>query len=181
MTDEREAAVRDAIAAAREETVDEGGSDDRKEGTFLVTAADEASAVLKDVDDGQVLTLSSNPGVEVDDAVEGVVAADPPMNVTYQLVEIERRWSLSIEVSDESPTRTSVDVGDEQAVGELDRRERAGHGEIHVITVPDGEGADAAREVAEDREATLTRAARLGVNRVEIRFGDGVVSVRYVP
>lgn len=180
MTDERDAAVRDAIAAAREEASAEG-DDDRKEGTFLVTAADEASAVLKDVDDGQVLTLSSNPGVEVDDAVEGVVAADPPMNVTYQLVEIERRWPLTIELGDESPTKRSTEVGADQAVGELDRRERAGHGEIHVITVPEGDAADAAREVAEDREATLTRAARLGVNRVEIRFGDGVASVRYVP
>lgn len=180
MTDDRDAAVREAIEAAREEAATEG-DDDRKEGTFLVTAADEESAVLKDVDDGQVLTLSSNPGVEVDDAVEGVVAADPPMNVTYQLVEIERRWPLSIEVSDESPTKRSSDIGEEGTVGELDRRERAGHGEVHVITVPEGEGEDAAKEVAEDREATLTRAARLGVNRVEIRYSGSVVAVRYVP
>jgi len=41
---------------------------DEKESTFLVTHV-ESSAVLKDVHDGQVHTLSSNPGLTVDDAL----------------------------------------------------------------------------------------------------------------
>jgi len=32
-----------------------------------------------------------------------------------------------------------------------------------------------------DNEATLVRAARLGVERVEVRSDPGVVSVRYLP
>jgi hypothetical protein len=184
MTDEREDALREALDAVQAGAGDEatpGETDEEKRGTFLVTAADADSAVLKDTEDGQVHTLSSNPGVEVDDAVTGAVAPEPPMNVTWQLIEVERRWPLSIDLSDESPTRSSVEAADGRDVGELDRRERAGEGEIHVITVPDGEEAESAREVADDREATLSRAARLGVDRVEIRYGDGVVSVRYVP
>ena len=52
------------------------------EGTFLVTHADADSAVLKDVESGQVHTLSSNPGVEEVDAVDGIVAPEPPLEVT---------------------------------------------------------------------------------------------------
>jgi hypothetical protein len=63
----------------------------------------------------------------------------------------------------------------------LTRRERAGTGEIHVITVPEEETEQAVADVADDEENTLARAARLGVNRVEIRAAPGVVAVRYMP
>jgi hypothetical protein len=151
------------------------------EGTFLVTAADDDSAVLKNVETGQVHTLSSNPGVEVHDAVEGVVAPDPPLNVSYRLVELASRRSLSIEVSDESPTTQVRDIAADQPTGEVTREPRAGTGEIHVLTVPEETTEQAVADVAEDEEATLSRAARLGVNRVEIRSAPGVVSVRYMP
>jgi hypothetical protein len=36
-------------------------------------------------------------------------------------------------------------------------------------------------DVIDDREGTLSRAARLGVNRVEVRSEPGVVAVRYLP
>ena len=152
-----------------------------KQGTFLVTAADEDSAVLKDVTDGQVHTLSSNPGIESDDAVEGTVAPDPPLNVSWQLVDIERRWQLSLERSDEQPTSLARDIAAEQSVGDITRKERAGTGEIHVVTVPEETTEQAVDDVVEDRETTLSRAARLGVARVEIRSEPGVVVVRYMP
>lgn len=155
--------------------------DERIEGVFLVTAADEDSAVLKDVDSGQVHTLSSNPGVEVDDAVEGVVAPDPPMNVSWQLVELNERWSLSVEESDEAPTAKTREIAEGQSPGELTREERAGVGEWHVITVPEDGTEAAVEDVLDDREGLLARAARLGVNRVEVRSAPGVVSVRYLP
>lgn len=156
-------------------------TDQRKEGTFLVTHADEDSAVLKDVADGQVHTLSTNPGVEEGDAVDGVVGPDPPMEVTWQLVEVEERRSLSLSESDESPTRQELEIAADQSVGELARRDRAGTGELHVLTVPEAETEAAVQEVLDDRETTLSRAARLGVNRVEVRSAPGVVSVRYLP
>ena len=155
--------------------------DEQKDGVFLVTAADEDSAVLKDVHDGQVHTLSTNPGVEVDDAVEGVVAPDPPMNVSWQLVDIEERRSLSVEESHESPTARTKEIASDQQPGELTREERAGVGEWHVITVPEDGIDEAVADVLEDREGLLARAARLGVNRVEVRSAPGVVSVRYLP
>ncbi len=151
------------------------------EGTFLVTHADEESAVLKDVDSGQVHTLSANPGVEEDDAIEGTVAPEPPLEVTAELVEVAERRPLRLHESQEPPTTHERDIAADQDVGELTREERAGVGELHVISVPDDETAAAVEDVLRDRETTLSRAARLGVNRVEIRSEPGVVSVRYLP
>jgi hypothetical protein len=156
-------------------------SAEAKESTFLVTHADDESAVLKDVHDGQVHTLAANPGVAVDDAVEGTVAPDPPMEVSWQLVEIDDRRSLSVERSEEPPTAREQELAADQPVGDLTTEPRAGTGELHVITVPDDETDAAVDDVLDDREATLSRAARLGVNRVEVRSTPGVVSVRYLP
>ena len=161
--------------------IDAESDAERIEGTFLVTAAEEASAVLKNVETGQVHTLSSNPGVECDDVVEGVVTPDPPMNVSYQLIETTSRRSLSVERSDEPPTTHSKELAASQDVGELTREPRAGKGEIHVITVPEDDTGTAADDVLEDEEQLLSRAARLDVNRVEVRSSPGVLSVRYMP
>ncbi|WP_144922692.1 DUF5812 family protein [Halorubrum salsamenti] len=154
---------------------------DEKESTFLVTHVESDSAVLKDVRDGQVHTLSSNPGLAVDDAVEATVAPDPPMEVTYRVVEVADRRSLSIEESEEPPTVHERELAAETETGELAREERAGVGEVHVLTPPEADTADAVADVIDDRETTLSRAARLGVNRVEVRSEPGVVSVRYMP
>ena len=156
-------------------------SEPTKEGTFLVTHADDESAVLKDVDDGQVHTLASNPGVEVDDAIEGVVSPDPPLEVSWQLTEIDERRPLSIAHSEEPPTQQEREIAADQPVGELTREPRAGIGEIHVVTVDEEGTSEAVDSVLDDREGTLSRAARLAVNRVEIRSEPGVVSVRYLP
>lgn len=154
---------------------------DETEGTFLVTHADDDSAVLKDVERGRVHTLTENPGVEVHDAVEGVLAPEPPLNVTMRLVEVHERRSLSIRESEEPPTTQERDVAAGQAVGDLTRQPRAGIGELHVISVPEDETERAVADVLDDEEGTLTRAARLGVNRVEVRSEPGLVSVRYLP
>ena len=152
-----------------------------KQSTFLVTHVEPESAVLKDVHDGQVHTLRSNPGLDVDDAVEATVAPDPPMEVTYQVIDVEDRWSLSIERSEEPPTVQERELAAELSVGELTREPRAGTGEIHVLRPPEGRTDDAVDDVISDREGTLSRAARLGVNRVEVRSEPGVLSVRYLP
>jgi len=149
-----------------------------KTSTFLVTAADAETATLRDVIDQQVITLSANPGLEADDVIEGTVEPEPPLEVAYQLTDIERQWQIPIERSDESPTQLSQEIAAEQADGEITKRERAGSGEFHVLTVPDAE--TAAEDILDD-VATLERAARLGVDRVTVRVGDGVVSVRYLP
>jgi len=154
---------------------------DGKEGTFLVTAADENSAVLKDVDDGQVHALSSNPGVSEGEAVAGVVAPDPPLDVSWRLVEIDERWTVSVSASDESPTTFAREIAADQAEGDLTRRERAGEGELHVLTVPADLTEQAVQDVLDDAEATRSRAARLGVSRVEVRSEPGLVVVRYLP
>jgi len=152
----------------------------RREGRFVVTHVDEGSAVLKDVDSGQVHTLDDNPGVESAEVIDGALEPEPPMEVTYRLAEIEERRTLSVEESPEPPTEQERELAAEQAVGDVTRRDRAGIGELHVLTVPEADTDAAAEDVADD-EATLARAARLGVNRVEIRREPGIVSVRYMP
>lgn len=156
-------------------------SDEQKTGVFLVTAAEEDSAVLRDVESGQVHTLSSNPGVSVHEVVEGTVATDPPMNVSWQLIDIETRREPEIVESDQSPTAETREIAADQPVGELTRTERAGEGEWHVLTVPPERTDQAVADVLEDTEGLLSRAGRLGVTRVEIRSAPGVVSVRYLP
>ncbi|MFB6151665.1 MAG: DUF5812 family protein [Haloarculaceae archaeon] len=151
-----------------------------KEGTFLVTNADDDSAVLRDVRDGQVHTLDANPGVDAGAVVEATLEPVPPMEVTWRVADLERSFSVSVERSDEPPTELARELAADQAVGELTRRERAGTGEVHVLTVPDGDTDDAVADVLGD-EGTVERAARLGVERVEVRAEPGVVSVRYLP
>lgn len=152
-----------------------------KEGTFLVTAADENSAVLREVTDGQVHALSSNPGVERYDVVEGTVAADPPLEASWQLVELDARRTVTVEESSEPPTALVRDIAAEQSEGELTRRERAGEGELHVLRVPEETTDRAVADVLDDTEGTLARAARLGARRVEVRSEPGVVAVKYLP
>jgi hypothetical protein len=152
-----------------------------EEGTFLVTHAEAESAVLRDVDDGRVHTLSSNPGVETEDVLEAAIAPEPPLEVTHRVIEVESRRRIPIEESPEPPTEQERDLAADQAVGEVTREPRAGVGELHVITVPEETTSDAVGDVLDDRETTIARAARLGVNRVEIRSEPGIVSVRYLP
>jgi len=154
---------------------------DQETGTFLVTAADDDAAVLTDVDDGQVHTLASNPGVEAGEAIEGTVEPEPPLEVAWRLVDVAEQWPISVEESSESPTTLERELAAEQAVGELTKRERAGIGEIHVLTVAKGETDAAVADVLDDPAGLRERAARLGVERVVVRSAPGVVSVRYLP
>jgi hypothetical protein len=156
--------------------------DDAIRGQFVVTHADPDSAVLKAVDGGQVHTLATNPDLAEDDLVEATLAPEPPMEVTWRVVSVEERRSLGIERSPEPPTELAYDLAADQPVGEVTRRERAGTGEVHVLTLEPGSVAAAADEVAAD-EATRTVAARVGARRVELRLDEdeGVLSVRYLP
>lgn len=151
-----------------------------KTGTFLVTHTDEASAVLRDVADGQVHTVAGNPDLSAGDVLEATLAPEAPMEVTWRVVETDHRRTIPVEKSPEDPTRQAQELAAGQSVGEMTRQERAGEGELHVLRVPAEQTADAAADVLED-DATRSRAARLGVDRVEVRAADGVVSVRYLP
>ncbi|MFB6269352.1 MAG: DUF5812 family protein [Halobacterium sp.] len=153
---------------------------DEKTATFLVTSADDESAVLSDVEDAQVHTLSENPGVEEGDVLEATVAPEPPMNVTYSVVDVEARKQIPVEATNESPTQQAREMAAGLDVGELETTERAGVGEVHVLRVPEDGVEDTVEDVRTD-EQTVARAARIGIERVEIRAGDDFVSVRYLP
>lgn len=152
------------------------------ESTFLITHADADSAVLTDVYSEQVHTLVDNPGLTEGDVVVGTLAPDPPLELTWRLIDTDDRWSITIERSDEPPTAHARELAADQPVGAITRNERAGTGEIHVLTVEPENTEQAVTDVADD-EATLSRGARLGVERVELRWGGdtGVVTIRYLP
>jgi hypothetical protein len=152
-----------------------------KRGVFVVTEADEGSAVLRDANDGQVLALSANPGFERHEVVDATVAPEPPLDVAYRVVEERRRWTVTVEESPEPPTTQARELAGEQGVGEVTVRDRAGTGELHVLTVPEDRTAAAVADVLDDAEGRVTTAARLGVERVEVRSAPGVVVVRYLP
>lgn len=151
-----------------------------KRGTFVVTHVDDESAVLTDVVAAHVHTFSTHPEFERGEVVEATVRAEPPMDVTWEVVALHDRRRIPVERSPERPTKQARDIAADQSVGEVTRRERAGEGEVHVLTVPDDRTDEAVAAVIEDDE-TLRRAARLGVDRVEIRADAGVLSVRYLP
>lgn len=150
-------------------------------GTFLVTHADDESAVLRDADTGQVHTLSENPDLDAGTVIEATVVPEPPMGVTYDVREITDRQEVTVRASGETPTTQARDIAAEQSVGEVTRQERAGDGELHVLTVPDDRTEIAVDDVVNDRETRLLQAARAGASLVEVRSEAGVVSVRYLP
>lgn len=154
-------------------------SEAEKRGTFVVAEADEAAAVLRDAETSQVHTLTENPGFEAGEVVDATVAPEPPLEVAWEVVEVHDRRTVDLSHVDLEPTTRSHEVaGDE--VGDLATYERAGEGEVHVLTVGAGEAEEAAEEVLAD-EATLARAARLGAVKVEVRTAETLVSVRYLP
>jgi len=149
-------------------------------GRFLVTEADDDTAVLRDVDTGQVVTLDEHPdpALERREVIEGTVAPKPPAEVVWGIESVDRRLAVEVIDSDLEPTTRARDLAADLAPGDLATRERAGDGEIHVIGVDDPEAA--ATDVVEDEE-TVARAARLGAVRVEVRRGEEFLSVRYLP
>jgi hypothetical protein len=148
-----------------------------KRATFLVTAADADSAVLRDVADGQVHPLAANPGVETGDVLEATIAACPPLELTWTVESVADRRSLTVERVDDPPGETARETAAALAAGEMATVEAA-DGETHVIRVPDERTDEAAADVVAD-EATRERAASLGATRVTVRAANGVVSVSF--
>lgn len=152
----------------------------KKRGTFVVSHVDAESAVLTDVADAHVHTLSAHPDFSSGEVLEATIRAQPPMEVTWEVVAVHDRRTIPVERSPERPTKLARDIAGDQPVGEVTRRAREGEGELHVLTVSEEQTEQAVEDVLDDDE-TVRRAARLGVDRVEIRADEGCVSVRYLP
>lgn len=101
------------------------------------------------------------------------------MEVTWT-AEIHEERTVDLAESDLEPTKRARDAAAELSVGEVERFERAGEGEVHVIAVPEGDVESAVDDVLQE-DATLERAARLEAVRVEVRTAPGTLSVRYLP
>lgn len=155
---------------------------EQKTGTFLVTHADDGAATLTDVTDRQVHALEGQleTPLEQGEVIEGTLESSGTIDVAWSVAEVERRRTIPVEESPEPPTKQEREIAADQPVGEITRQERAGTGEIHVITVPEETTEQAVSDVRDDPE-TVARAARMGVDRVEIRAEGGVLSVRYMP
>ncbi|WP_435359538.1 DUF5812 family protein [Haloarchaeobius sp. DFWS5] len=153
-----------------------------KTATFLVTEADEGSAILRDVETGQIHTLDENDGYERLMVVGATLESVPPMDVVWAVEEEDFRRTVDVVDSDLSPTKQALDIAEEQETGDIERVQRAGTGEVHVLSVPPAETEQAAQDVLDDDE-TVARAARLDAVRVEVRRSveHGVLNVRYLP
>lgn len=155
---------------------------ERVTGTFLVAEADERGdgAVLMDAERGRVHTVADAGDLAAGEALTGELVATGAVGTVWRVAEVASRWAIEVGESDEPPTQHArASASDE--VGDLVRIERAGDGELHVITVPEGETAKAVTDVLADEQGLRARAARLGVARVEVRSAPGVVCVRYLP
>ncbi|WP_323675343.1 DUF5812 family protein [Halorubellus sp. PRR65] len=151
--------------------------------TFLVTEADADSAVLRDVDAGQVYTLADNDSeFEPEMVVGATVKPVPPMDVVYELVDVDYARHVDVVDTDLSPTKQAMEAAESLSVGEVERIEREGTGELHVLSVPPEDTEQAAQDVITDAE-TVARAGRVGAVRVEVRrdADAGVLNVRYLP
>ena len=161
-----------------------GGELDEVTGTFYVKYAQEMAVTLHDVDTAQICTLIENPGFERHDIVEGTLAAQPPMGVSYLVEELDAHYSVPVEASPEAPTKQVRDIATtDLAVGDAMAIEREGKGEIHILRVEPDQTAQTVEDLLDD-EMTYKNAARYSdVERVEIRTDEdlGVVSIRYLP
>jgi hypothetical protein len=146
--------------------------------SYLVTHAGAASAVVRDVVTGQVHTLTEHPSLQTGEVLRATVRPEPPLGVTSRIASLEERREVPVAVSDEPPTAQERSMAGE--LGEVNRFERAGTGEIHVMKVPADRLAETVGDLQRDEEV-VARAARLEVARVEIRAGDELVAIRYLP
>ena len=153
-----------------------------RSGTFVVTAVDDESAVLRDVETAQLHTLSTHPGLDQREVLRATLSPEPPLEVVWTIEELSDRRTVEVIDSELSPTTHSLETAAELATGEVRTVERAGRGEIHLLSVPPADVEAAATDVVDDVE-TVARAARLDAVRVEVRSDAeaGLVSVRYLP
>jgi hypothetical protein len=161
---------------------DDDTEPDRVSGTFYVKHAEETAVTLHDIDSEQIITLIENPGLEAHQIVEATLVAQPPMEVSYVVDELESTRSIPVEASDEPPTQQVQTAGAELDEMEAIAIDREGEGEIHVLSTAPDNVERTVEELPED-EMTYKNAARYGVGRVEIRADEelGVVSIRYLP
>jgi hypothetical protein len=150
-------------------------------GSFLIVSADDSASVLRDVNSGQIYTVRHTCSLTESSVVTAEIETEPPLHSTYTITEITEERTIEIERSEQPPTAASQSKAAEQSVGELTRTERAGRGEIHVITVPTTRTETAVADILDDTQSLRERAGRIGVSRVEIRAAGNTVSIRYMP
>ncbi|WP_436934634.1 DUF5812 family protein [Halovenus marina] len=151
-------------------------------GLFYVKYAEGVSATLHEVNTGQIYTLIENPDFEQHEIVEASLIAQPPMEVSYTINDIESRRTVPVETSPESPTTQVTNIAGDMEPGQAVAIDREGEGEIHILRVESDQVDQTADELPDD-EMTYKNAARYGMDRVEIRTDEetGVVAIRYLP
>lgn len=163
--------------------MDEAGEEpETSSGTFYVKYAQESAVTLHEVNTGQIFTLIENDGLETHDIIEASLIAQPPMQVSYAINELDSHRSVPVETSPEPPTQQVREIGEDMEVGEAVAIDREGDGEIHILSVHPGSTESTAEELHDD-EMTYKNAARYEIGRVEIRTDEdvGTVSIRYLP
>jgi len=159
---------------------DEGDEMEEVTSRFYVKHTEDVAVTLHEIDSEQIYTLIENPGLETHQILDATITENPPLGVSYVLEEIHSQETIPVEYSDEPPTRQVQQIVTDMEHGQAVAIEREGEGEIHVLHVDPDDTAETAEGIDDD-ETTYKNAARYGIERVEVRTDEGIVSIRYLP
>jgi len=148
-------------------------------GRFLVTAAAVESAVLQSLASSQIHTLAENPGLERFDVVEATLEPAGELGVRWTIEDLEDQWAIDCERVEEAPAEQAIAVAEELASGEAETIEDSETVAWDVLCVPPEKTESEADDVLTG-ESPISRGARLGATRVELRATAGVLDVRYL-
>ncbi|MFW6436803.1 MAG: DUF5812 family protein [Halococcoides sp.] len=146
-------------------------------GRYVVTHVDDATAQLRDVQSGRVHPIADPPALSAGEALAATLTPADGIEATWSIGSIERRWTVTVEASDQPPSEAARSAATDLSIGEIARLDVEG-GELHVIGVPESDTEAAVTDVLDD-PATRDRAIRLGVDRVVVSHAPGVLAVRY--
>jgi hypothetical protein len=161
---------------------DEPEEPETRSGTYYVKFAEENAVTLHNIETAEICTLIENPGFETHEIITAELIAQPPMEVSYLIKNLEDHYSIDVETSPEPPTTQVMEIADQMDQDEVIAIEREGNGEIHILKIAPEDVEETANYLHDD-EKPYKNAVDVGVDRVEIRTDEdeGVISIRYLP
>jgi hypothetical protein len=153
-----------------------------RSGVYYVKYAEDRAVTLHNIETTEICTLAENPGLEAHEIIEATLIAQPPMEVSYLIKDLEDHYTIDVETSPEPPTAQVMDIADQMDEDEVIAIEREGNGEIHILKIAPDDVERIAHSLDDD-EKPYKNAVDVGVDRVEVRSEaeEGIVSIRYLP
>jgi hypothetical protein len=153
-----------------------------RSGVYYVKYAEDRAVTLHNIETAEICTLVENPGLEAHEIIEATLIAQPPMEVSYLIKDLDDHYTIDVETSPEPPTARVMDIADQMDEDGVVAIEREGNGEIHILKVAPDDVERIANSLDDD-EKPYKNAVDVGVDYVEVRSDadEGVISIRYLP